>query len=243
MTGAAPVLGLAAGAVVGIVVRRLQVDRSSQPREDHVEAGGRRPSLSPPPPPVRAVAVALVAVVALVVGSVAAVVVAGSLAGGWVLARRRGERRRRVERNVALPDLVDLFSLAASAGLPVATALSVVAERSPPVLRPAMIAAASRTARGGSIAEALDGLRGPLGPRAVPLIDALDAAARTGSPLRPTLAAVGAAAHHQRARAAEEAARRLPVTLLFPLACCTLPAAVLLALVPVLVVSLGSLSG
>ena len=97
--------------------------------------------------------------------------------------------------------------------------------------------------RGGSAAAALDQLRSTLGPRAGPLLDALDSAGRLGTPLAPALDAVSVAAHHQRSQAAEEAARRLPVTLLFPLAACILPAAVLLALVPVLVASLSSLAG
>lgn len=199
---------------------------------------GRRP-----PAPVGPVAVCLLLVVALVVGPTVAAMVALGLGGWWVSVHRRAERRRRKDRDAAVPDLVDLFALAASAGLPVASALPVVAERAPPPVRAPMLAAVGRMSRGGSSADAIDQLRATLGPLAGPLLDAIDAAQRTGAPLRPTLAAVAVAAHEQRARAAEEAARRLPVTLLFPLACCTLPAAVLLALVPVLVASLGSLAG
>jgi pilus assembly protein TadC len=46
----------------------------------------------------------------------------------------------------------------------------------------------------------------------------------------------------RRRRAAEEAARRLPVTLLFPLVLTTLPAFALLTIVPLLVGSFSSLS-
>lgn len=238
MSTATVLLATAAGVVAASLVRRLGIMVDAQRQDDPVVVDRHRRR-----PPGRTAAVSLLVVVATVVGWGAAIATAACLAGGWVAQRRGRERRRRAERDVAVPDLVDLFSLAASAGLPVATALPVVAERSPPAVRSAMKAASAHLTLGGSTAKALHRLRGSLGPRAEPLLDALDVAARTGTPLRPALAAVAVAAHHQRASAAEEAARRLPVTLLFPLACCILPAAVLLALAPVLVVSLGSLSG
>lgn len=165
---------------------------------------------------------------------------AGLLARAFT--RRRVSARQRAERDRALPELIDLFLLAASAGLPVATALPVVASRAPMPLRPALARANGRLERGAPLADALQGMREELGSRAVALVDVLGAAARTGSPLVPSLHQVVATARDERTRAAEEAARRLPVSLLFPLACCVLPAAVLLALVPVIASSLSSLA-
>ena len=172
--------------------------------------------------------------VPVVVGTVAAV------AGRAAVVRLRA-RRREAARIRAIPDLVDLFGLAAAAGLPVAAALHAVAPRAPAPVRAAIHAASANQRRGLSVAEVLARLRRDLGARGEALVDALADAARSGTPLVPTLANVAAVVHRRRAADAEEAARRLPVTLLFPLACCILPAAVLLALVPVLLVSVGSL--
>jgi pilus assembly protein TadC len=81
-----------------------------------------------------------------------------------------------------------------------------------------------------------------VGPAARPLLDALLQHDRYGTPLLPALERVAIEARARRRRRAEEAARRLPVVLLFPLVLTTLPAFVLLTVVPLLAGSLGSLS-
>jgi tight adherence protein C len=73
-------------------------------------------------------------------------------------------------------------------------------------------------------------------------VDALADHDRYGTPLRPTLERVAVEARMRRRRRAEEDARRLPVTLLFPLVLTTLPAFFLLAIVPLLVGSLGAIT-
>jgi len=188
------------------------------------------------------VAACVVALSVIVFGPSTAVGMTGAGLVAKVVARRRCAARQRAERDRSLPELIDLFLLAASAGLPVATALPVIAVRSPEPLRPAMARASGRLSRGAPLAEALQGLRDELGSRAVALVDVLAAAARSGSPLVPALHQMAVTARDERTRAAEEAARRLPVSLLFPLAFCVLPAAVLLALVPVVASSLSSLA-
>jgi Flp pilus assembly protein TadB len=157
----------------------------------------------------------------------------------------RAQRTRRFAEATAreLPDLVDLFAIAASAGHPVARALECVAPRSPPSVAPAVRAAAHRRRRGRRLDEVLAGLGEELGPAGRALVDALRQSATTGAPLGPLLREVGGEARDARRRRAQEAARRLPVTMLLPLAGCVLPAALLLAVVPVVLVSFASLSG
>ncbi|MGI8755336.1 MAG: type II secretion system F family protein [Acidimicrobiales bacterium] len=201
----------------------------------------RRASARPPwlAPTLAFLAVVWVAVVA---GTMAAGV-ASAIAATAVAARRRARRRRKeAARDRALPELIDLFRLAASAGQPVATAITTVAPRAPAPVRVAVVAARSHLSAGGSVAGAVERLAAGLGPDGRELADALADAARSGTALVAVLDRVALTARNRRTRAAEEAARRLPVTLLFPLAGCVLPAAVLLAVVPVAAASLGSLA-
>lgn len=178
----------------------------------------------------------------LVLGPGLTAIAAVALLGSHLVRRRARGRRVRLDRDQAVPELVDLFRLAASAGQPVATALHTVAARAPRPLRPAAENACAHLRAGGSVADALAHLGAGLGPSGAELVAALVDAARSGTALLPVLDRVAHTARNRRTRAAEEAARRLPVTLLFPLAGCVLPAAVLLAVVPVLAASLSSLS-
>jgi tight adherence protein C len=152
-------------------------------------------------------------------------------------ARHRGERDVRR----ALPDVVDLFRLAAGAGMSVHQAVAIVAERSPDPVGPVLRSAARRAGMGERLGDALDALE-VLGEPGRPLRAALTSAARYGSPLGPTLERVADDARMLRRREAEERARRLPVQLLFPLVACVLPAFGLLAVVPLLAGSLPALS-
>ena len=187
------------------------------------------------------VAAAAVGLVVIVLGVGPAVVaVGGSVAvrAGVVRAARR-RRGRQVDQ--AMPELIDQFVIAASAGHPVHRCVEVVAPRAPEPVRGPLAAACSVVARGAPLADGLHQLGAELGTLGPALTDALVAAQRTGAPLAPALRRVAATARDRRRRAAEEAARRLPVTLLFPLVCCVLPAFGLLAVVPLLAGSLGSL--
>jgi tight adherence protein C len=156
--------------------------------------------------------------------------------------RGRRARRREAAAVVAeLPDVVDLFALAVGAGRNVALALAAVASRAPPAWQPALLAAAGRVSSGGRLGDALAGLTAALGEAARPLATALAASARYGTPLLPALERIAIDARSERRRRAEEAARRLPVTLLFPLVLCVLPAFGLLTLAPALAGALRTL--
>jgi tight adherence protein C len=165
----------------------------------------------------------------------------------WATIRPTFAARRRARAHEAavvdqLPDIVDLLTLTTSAGLPVAAAFAAIGSRPGGPLGAGLSAAAAHATAGGTTAEALALLGRAAGTMARPLIDALAEHDRYGTPLRPALDRVAIEARLRRRRHAEEAARRLPVTLLFPLVLTVLPAFVLLTVVPIMAGSLGSLS-
>lgn len=185
--------------------------------------------------------VGLVVAVALVVGPVVAVAGTVLIGGARIRGARAVKRKRARAVDSSVPDLVDLFVIAAAAGHTVHACLHLVADRAPAPVRPALIDARSAVARGMPLAEALRALGERLGVLGPSLAGVLAASAATGAPLSPALRDVAAIARDRRRRDAENDARRLPVTLLFPLVCCVLPAFVLLAVVPLLAASLAAL--
>jgi tight adherence protein C len=169
---------------------------------------------------------------------------AAPLAGAVVtplVAARRHVIRHEARLHDQLPDVVDLLALTAGAGLPVGASLLAIGDRPGGPLGAALARAGAHLRHGGTTAEALD-LLATAGPPARPLVDALVQHDRYGTPLLPALDRVSIEARARRRRRSEEAARRLPVTLLFPLVLTTFPAFVLLTVVPLLAGSLGSLS-
>lgn len=167
---------------------------------------------------------------------------AGGLAGWWapLVAERRRQRARHLAVSDDLPEVVDLLTLAAGAGLTPALAVEAVGRhgRGPIGLA---LARAHRQATGGSgLAEALDRLPIDLGDEVRPLVAVLVASQRYGAPLLPGLERLAAEVRLQRQRRAEAAAGRVPVRLLFPLVACILPAFALLTMAPLIA---GALRG
>lgn len=158
----------------------------------------------------------------------------------WRRIRAEASRRSGIVRG--LPDGVDLFRLAVDGGLTLPMAVPVVARWSPPELAPALQAATARLDRGHGMASALDGLGAELGTEGQSLVDALRDHHHYGTPLGPGLERAASEAGRARQRASERRIRRLPVTLLFPLVLCTLPAFGALTVGPLLVDSLASLT-
>lgn len=184
-------------------------------------------------------AVAASLVIGLVSPMLAVVVIA--IVGVRSVARRRARSRLTARRVVdELPEVVDLLSLAVSAGLTVPLALRVVAERGTGHVARDLGRALDGAERGGSLADALDALVLDLGDDIRPLVRVLAGSLRDGSPLAPALQRLGDEVRLDRRRAAEERARQLSVRLLFPLVVCVLPAFGLLTVVPLLA---GSLAG
>lgn len=161
------------------------------------------------------------------------------LVPSWRDRRSAGRRAAAVER--ALPDAVDLLVLGVEAGLNVHLALGALARRGPEPLAGEIARLLAEAGRGRRLADALDELPVRLGESVRPLVAALGATERYGAPLREGLERLAADVRRARRRRAEEAARRVPVKLLFPLVFCTLPAFALLTVAPLLAGAFGSL--
>ncbi len=163
--------------------------------------------------------------------------------GAWALRSRKRARTRRRARLIerGLPEVVDLLALVAGAGRPTPTALAEIASRLPEPFRQEINAITRRTTAGEPFADSISRLRHRLGDCVTPLVYAITAAEVDGVPLRPALERVADEAHRRRWVRATEAARRVPVLMLFPLVFCILPAFGLLTVVPLLVGSVAEL--
>ena len=157
-----------------------------------------------------------------------------------VVARHRSRRRQRmlqIERH--LPEVIDLLGLVVGAGRPTVSALSDISPRVAEPFRTELLAVVRRTAAGESFVDSARRLRDSLGPSVSSVVYAVTAAEIDGTPLRPALQRAADEAHRRRRVRAQEAARRVPVLMLFPLVFCVLPAFCLLTVVPLL---LGTIS-
>ena len=152
-------------------------------------------------------------------------------------------RRRRDRRSVdaVLPEAIELVVLAVRAGHLPAAAVRAALVHMPTEVVPAFAEVVERVDRGARFADALPALVERIGPQAATVADSLAAADRYGLPLAPVLERIADEARRQRRRAHEARARQLPVRLALPLALCTLPAFVLLAITPLLLAALSSL--
>ncbi len=163
---------------------------------------------------------------------------------GWMWPRWRATAARRRHDHAAareLPEVVDLFLVASASGLNLSLSIGAVGERGPPLLGAALRHAAADVDDGARLADALEAAMAPLGDPARPLTSALLGAARYGTALGPALDRLAIETRQLRRRQAEEAIRRVPVKLLFPLVLLVLPAFVLLTVVPLLAGALRSL--
>jgi tight adherence protein C len=154
---------------------------------------------------------------------------------------KRRERRRLAALAADLPDVVDLLVLAVGAGLTVHLAVRSVARRAPGPLGAELLRACDETSLGRRLGDALEDLPARAGEACRPLVAALVASDRYGAPLGPGLERLAHEVRADRRRRAEEAARKIPVKLLFPLVSCTLPAFALLTVAPLIASAVRSL--
>lgn len=167
------------------------------------------------------------------------VVAVAWLAPLWT--ERRAARARLAAFAADLPDVVDLLLLAVGAGLTVPLAVEVVGRRAPGPLGRELARVTQEAALGRRVADALGELPARAGEAVRPLAAALVASERYGAPLLAGLERLAADVRLDRRRRAEEAARKVPVKLLFPLVTCTLPAFALLTVAPLVASAVRSL--
>lgn len=190
----------------------------------------------------RAVGAATIAVVAA--AAVALPLAAVVAFAWWAVPRHRArsaERRRVQGLESALPETVDLLVLAVGAGCNVPLAVAAAGRRGSGPLAAELRRVAGEVARGRRLADALDELPELAGEPTRLLAGVLARCERYGTPALPALRRLADEVRVQRQRRAEAAARRVPVTLLFPLVVCILPAFALLTVAPLVAGALREL--
>jgi len=140
-----------------------------------------------------------------------------------------------------LPETVDLLALAVGAGCNVTLAVAAAGRRGSGPLAAELRSVIAEGGRGRRLADALDELPARAGESVRPLAAALAGCERYGAPLAASLDRIADHVRRQRQRRAEEAARKVPVLLLFPLVLCILPAFALLTVAPLIAGALHEL--
>ena len=155
----------------------------------------------------------------------------------WLLVRRRARHtltRQHQAVSRAIPEVIDLVRLALDGGCTISLAFTAVGGRYSGPLGADLRLVARDIGEGRGTASALEGLLARVGEPARPLCSVLLAGERYGLPTAAMLDALAIEARATRRRQDEQRARRLPITMLFPLITCTLPAFALLTVVPLL---------
>lgn len=187
-------------------------------------------------------ALALLALTAWPSWGPGALLLAAMLGAGGAALPRFVEGRRRAARRamlaVAVPDLLDLVAVSVSAGLTPRLALDRAAATLAGPLGAQLQRARGGVAMGASWRLALKELAGREGLEELSrLARVLERGDRLGTPVAERLRRLAREVRADRRAAEEERARRAPVVMLFPLVFLFLPAFVLAALVPAVLVA------
>lgn len=150
------------------------------------------------------------------------------LAAGAVAGTLAARRVRHEQPAGGAAETAELVAVALAAGLAPAGALAAVAPLAPPGARKPLTVAARRLTGGWTPGEAL------AGTGLQPLGEVLEATQRWGAPAAQALAALAADLRAQRRAAADQAAERTQLLLVFPTTLLTLPAFVLAVVPPLL---------
>lgn len=165
---------------------------------------------------------------------------------GMVLLSARLERRdreRSAEAILAMPDLLDRIAMCVLAGRSVEHALRIVSRDAVGDAGNGPRLAVATLDAGGSRRDAFDALlRGPSGDAWQAPVAALERAERLGVPVADVLVAQAREMRHQARTIVEAQVRAAPIKLVFPLVFCFMPAFIVLAVGPVALSALKTLS-
>jgi pilus assembly protein TadC len=154
----------------------------------------------------------------------------------FALSRRVATLRRRVAYEI--PSLLDLLAVCVTAGLSPSMALERAVDTTRGQLHETMARARREVALGGSWTRAVRDAADRLDIRDLRrLAVALERGQRLGAPLTEQLRRLARDVRHERRSLAEERARRAPVLMLFPLVFLILPAFILAAVIPAVIVA------
>ena len=162
---------------------------------------------------------------------------AGGRLPGTAASGPRVGRRPLQQQAGGAAEAIELVAIALAGGLPAGAAIDTVAPLAPPAARH-VLAAAGRRLRGGWTADAAF-----TGTGLAPLGAVLATADRWGAPAEQALRRLAADLRADGRAAAEEAAERVQLALVFPTTLLTLPAFVLGIVPPLLWTSLAGLGG
>lgn len=154
--------------------------------------------------------------------------------------RRVARAKQEGSKRAALPGTIDLLAVVLGSGGTVSQAVAVLADRADSAVRPSFQCLLQERSSGQSLAVVLHRAPEQFGETYRPLFRALVATERDGAPVTTLLIRLAEEADLSRRRAAEARAKRLSVQLLFPLVACFLPAVIIGAVIPLVVVAAGS---
>lgn len=156
---------------------------------------------------------------------------AGAYAPFWQLNAAVLRRKNEVNRN--LPDLLDLVTTMVRAGLSINASLAQAVEAMPNALGEEIKAALSEIRLGRSRAEALTAMAERVKQEELTtVVTAIVQAEKLGANIAHVLSEAADDARHHRLLSAEEAAAKLPVKLVFPMAFCLMPAMYIVIFTP-----------
>lgn len=160
-----------------------------------------------------------------------ALMMAGAYAPFWQLNTAVFRRKNAVNRH--LPDLLDLVATMVRAGLSVNASLGQAVEAMPNALGEEIKAALSEIRLGRSRAEALMAMAERVKQEELTtVVTAIVQAEKLGANIAHVLSEAADDARHHRLLSAEEAAAKLPVKLVFPMAFCLMPAMYIIIFTP-----------